>query len=197
MGIIYKLTAPNGKAYIGQSIKNNYDRVNQHKYRCHYNINNGCSKLYEAINQFGFESFHIEIVASVANKDLDDTEQLMIQRYNTVYPNGFNLTSGGKSTKYCDESRQKMSTKHKDLYKENDSIRKHIQLNGFNHKINKDLPMYLCETRNNIGELIGYRVYMHPANPRSKKFCCKADLNSAFNRAKAYLDTLDKMQGKN
>lgn len=193
MGFIYKLTSPSGKSYIGQTIRSIGDRFKQHVNRARLDDKLGCTYLNAAIKKYGFDNFKHEILLEINNKLLDEYEIKFIDAYNTLEPNGYNLTKGGHTTQYSEASKQKMSETQTVLYLTNEKIRKHIQMNGFNNKVNKDLPMYLCEYRNK-GVLEGYRVYMHPANPIAKKFCCKKDVPSAYKRALDYLNSLNELQ---
>jgi group I intron endonuclease len=196
MGFIYKLTSPSGRSYIGQTVRSIEERFKQHKNRAKLDDNHGCVYLNAAIRKHGFDNFKHEILIEINNEFLDEYEVKFIDTYNTMEPNGYNLTKGGRTTQYSEASKQKMSETQKNLYLTDEKIRKHIQMNGFNNKINKDLPMYLCEVNDKKHELIGYRVYMHPANPVSKKFCCKKDLPSAYKRALDYLNSLNELQDK-
>ena len=42
-------------------------------------------------------------------EELDEWEQYYIKFYNTLYPNGYNLTEGGGGCVACEETRKKMS----------------------------------------------------------------------------------------
>ena len=53
MGIIYILTSPDNKSYIGQTIQELKTRMNGHKYGKSY-----CRALKDAISKFGFDSFN-------------------------------------------------------------------------------------------------------------------------------------------
>lgn len=193
MGFIYKLTSPSGKSYIGQTVRSIEDRFKQHVNRARLDDKLGCTYLNAAIKKYGFDNFKHEILLEINNNLLDEYEIKLIDVYNTLEPNGYNLTKGGHTTQYSEASKKKMSDTKKNLYLTDEKIRKHIQMNGFNNKVNKDLPMYLCEYRNK-DVLEGYRVYMHPANPIAKKFCCKKDVASAYKRALDYLNSLNELQ---
>ena len=90
MGIIYKITSPCGKMYIGKTIQEFNKRMNGHKYGKPY-----CRALKDAINEFGFDSFKKEIIWEGDNSSLCDMEKHYICTYNTLHPNGYNLSSGG------------------------------------------------------------------------------------------------------
>jgi len=90
MGIIYILTSPESKSYIGQTIQKFNKRLNDHK-----NGNPYCRKLKEAIEIFGLDKFKKDILWEGDNDILDEMEKKYINQYNTLYPNGYNLSSGG------------------------------------------------------------------------------------------------------
>jgi hypothetical protein len=56
-----------------------------------------CTYLNNAIRKYGKEKFTLKIVESCDISILDDREQYYINEYNTLYPNGYNLTKGGKT----------------------------------------------------------------------------------------------------
>lgn len=74
--------------YIGQSI-NIEDRYKDHRGRY------GKSPMYEDFEQFGFENFTFEILVECEPEEMDDFEIYLIKEYDTIWPNGYNLTPGG------------------------------------------------------------------------------------------------------
>ena len=90
MGIIYKLTSPDNISYIGQTIRSINKRLYDHKNGKPY-----CRVLKEAINNFGFDNFKKEIIWEGDNNLLSKMEKYYIEYYNTLHPNGYNLSSGG------------------------------------------------------------------------------------------------------
>ena len=57
MGLIYKITAPNGKSYIGQTIRSFERRVAEHK-----NPNSRCPIISRAISKYGPDNMSYEII---------------------------------------------------------------------------------------------------------------------------------------
>lgn len=87
---IYKHTAPDGKAYIGQTC-NRKRRDYNHK-TC-----KRITPLTTAIIEHGWDSFLHETLATDLNKeDADTLEIALIESHSTLYPNGFNLHKGGE-----------------------------------------------------------------------------------------------------
>lgn len=92
MGVIYKLTSPSGKSYIGQT-RNPFDiRWKQHIRDANYN---SILPIHVAIRKYGPENFVNQILEEVPNEELNNKEQYYIQKYNT-YNNGYNCTLGGE-----------------------------------------------------------------------------------------------------
>ena len=101
MGFIYKITNNlNGQIYIGQTIKARAtDRFSQHKYLAtHPEQEKGRSYLHKAMALEGIENFSFKVIEEVANEELNIREQYWIQYYNSLVPNGYNLTIGGEGT---------------------------------------------------------------------------------------------------
>jgi hypothetical protein len=60
-----------------------------------------CTYLNNAIRKYGKDNFTSELIKICELDKLDHYEQKYIKKYNSLFPNGYNLTVGGKSiTKY-------------------------------------------------------------------------------------------------
>jgi group I intron endonuclease len=112
VGHIYKITnIKNNKIYIGQTLSH---RKNRGKYRpfgyegrfkdhlsealCN-SKKKQCTYLNNAIRLYGKESFIVTLITECNKDDLDDFEIKYIKEHSSLYPNGYNLTSGGKTFK--------------------------------------------------------------------------------------------------
>lgn len=108
VGQIYKMTNTiNGKVYIGQTRSH---RLNHNKYRpfgyigrFKDHINEAFSSkqkqskcLNSAIRKYGPGSFTCELIHTCEVSKLNEQEEQFIIEYNSKYPNGYNLTNGGK-----------------------------------------------------------------------------------------------------
>ena len=105
--IVYLITnIMNGKRYVGWTSKSLEVRWRQHSRR-----NSNCFALQSAINKYGRESFITETLFDVSTKEQAvELEIEYIERYRTVSPNGYNLTTGGEGTAGdCEEVRRKKS----------------------------------------------------------------------------------------
>lgn len=104
--IIYKITNKiNGKVYIGQTIRTIEERWHEH---C--KPTSDCGAIANAIRKHGRDSFTIELVDTANSiEELNAKEQEYIGKFNTMRPNGYNLTTGGMNYARSEETKQKMS----------------------------------------------------------------------------------------
>jgi group I intron endonuclease len=102
MGFIYKLNFPSNKSYIGQTTKSVEKRIQGHK-----SPSNKSRLLKNAIAKYG--TFETETLLEINDEMLNYYEIKFIEMYNTVSPNGYNLTYGGK---HSEETIQKMKESH-------------------------------------------------------------------------------------
>lgn len=110
--VIYKITNKiNQKCYIGQTARTLYKRYNGVK------INRVDSQILKrAYKKYGKENFSIEILESNVPLDLlNEREKFYIKKFNSLSPNGYNLTEGGDSGgKFSKESIQKLKKSIRD-----------------------------------------------------------------------------------
>ena len=109
VGHIYKITNTiTKKEYIGQTLSH---RKNKNKYRpfgfqgrfkdhisealCNTKKKQ-CIYLNNSLREYGKEAFIVELVSECDKDELDTMEKKYIKEFNTLYPNGYNLTIGGK-----------------------------------------------------------------------------------------------------
>jgi group I intron endonuclease len=100
---IYKHTSPSGKSYIGQT--NNYKR----RCRQHRSITGNCLFFNSAIKKYGWDKFTHEVIAE--NLTIDEAnyyEEFYIKEFKALYPNGYNLTTGGSNSLHSDETKEKI-----------------------------------------------------------------------------------------
>lgn len=105
--LIYKLTSPSGKCYIGQTKQKFYRRLNEHK----SNSKKLNYPLYNAIRKYGWINFKKEILEEkIAENKIDDLEKYYIKENNSLKPFGYNLQSGGNKNKHFSKlTKNKMS----------------------------------------------------------------------------------------
>ena len=116
MGIIYCLTFPNNKKYIGQTTRSLKERLKQH------HKSSDCTALYNAINKY--KNYHSEILLEINDELLNFYEIKFINLYNTICPYGYNIREGGSNGKFCEETRIKMSNSHKGKHHSEETIEK-------------------------------------------------------------------------
>lgn len=105
-GYIYRITdLTNGKCYIGQ---HKYDKpMLDPKYH-------GSSSILKNQIKKHPKNFLEEIIFIAATLDeLNYFETYFIEHMNTLYPNGYNLNTGGDHYQVSDETKVKMRKKHK------------------------------------------------------------------------------------
>jgi hypothetical protein len=108
VGEIYKITnTTNGKLYIGQTRSH---RLNHNKYRpfgylgrfkdhiheAYSNKKHNSRYLNSALRKYGVDCFTCELIHTCNICELDEIEIQYIDEYNSKFPNGYNLTNGGK-----------------------------------------------------------------------------------------------------
>jgi group I intron endonuclease len=96
--IIYKSTNKiTGKIYIGQTTHTLDKRIKGHIKESKVDSNR---PFMSSINEYGINNFVFEIIDSSDNLDeLNDKEIYWINFYNSVSPNGYNVTGGGQGKK--------------------------------------------------------------------------------------------------
>jgi group I intron endonuclease len=104
-GIIYKITNPKGKIYIGQTIDVKSRFYNYEIKNCKNQI-----KLYRSILKYGWESHNSEIIEECVIERLN-TQERYWQDFYDVLNNGLNLkltNNGEKSGKISEETKLKI-----------------------------------------------------------------------------------------
>ncbi len=101
----------NNSLYIGQTIRSDINcRWREHKLCKKDSIGN---YLYNAYNKYGIDNFEYKLICVCFNEDCNKFEQEYIKKYNTIYPNGYNLQSGGGNHTLTKEVKQLISEKNK------------------------------------------------------------------------------------
>ena len=107
-GSIYLITnIVTGKQYVGQTTK----REPFKRWAAHLKNSRTTRKgpLYASIRKHGEASFLFEVIETAPNKKvLDEREAFFIIKFNTISPNGYNLTNGGSNGKHVKETKEKL-----------------------------------------------------------------------------------------
>lgn len=83
----------NNKIYVGQS-NNPTCRWKQHQWRALSAEDKGKSAIHDALREVGVENFEFTIIGWF--EDYNEKEKEYILKYNSLVPNGYNLTEGGE-----------------------------------------------------------------------------------------------------
>jgi len=117
IGIYSIINNVNGKRYIGQTT-NFPKRKKQHKKRLCNAEYDSYSKLYPAIQKYGWNNFSFEWLESCSKENLNDKEMYWINFFDT-YKNGYNATTGGANPipywlgkKRSEKTKQKIKSKN-------------------------------------------------------------------------------------
>ena len=113
--VIYTIThRETGKVYVGQSKGDVRRRWSTH---CSEKSGAGRSAIKCAILKYGRAAFDFVVVDHATTLDeLKRKEQEWIAALSSMAPNGYNLTTGGESCVYSEESKRKMSEARKALF---------------------------------------------------------------------------------
>ena len=109
-GEIYLIkNTANNKQYVGQTWTHRKNRQyykpfgHEGRFRDHISEaicntkKKQCRYLNNAIRAYGKEVFTVDLIHCCPIEELDYWEKYYISEYNSMYPNGYNLTNGGKS----------------------------------------------------------------------------------------------------
>ena len=118
---IYKITCMTSKkSYVGQAVSHILNHKKYRKYgmerrfACHVSEafskkKKQCRYLNNAIRKYTPNDFELKLLGICKIENADDIEDLMIHKHNTLYPNGYNLQTGGKTTRLTLEMRKNVS----------------------------------------------------------------------------------------
>ena len=110
---IYKIeNLINNKIYVGKSEVSVENRLYEHKKG--YKSN---QHLQRAIEKYKIDNFSFELLEECNKEDCCSRERYWIEKFNCIFPNGYNYTSGGENSSgftYSEISKNKMSNSAKD-----------------------------------------------------------------------------------
>ena len=166
---IYKIVNNiNQKVYIGQAVSHilNHKKYRPYgmekRFRCHVseafsNKKNQCRFLNNAIKKYGEENFSLFLLQTCSIEDADKIETQEIINNNSLYPNGYNLNSGGKSSIPTEESKKNVSIGVVNYYKD----KKLKRFENVKHSdIDDDIEKYV-RPLNRDGKQYGWYVFIN------------------------------------
>ena len=116
-GVVYCIeNLENGKIYIGQTSRDLVERFREH---CGNSGTSVSPKLKNAIKKYGKDCFCVEVLwekHDCNQEELDAKEIQLIEEFNTLHPNGYNLTKGGSGGRHSDETKKLFSEKSKKMW---------------------------------------------------------------------------------
>ena len=201
-GNIYCITNKvNNKKYIGQTVRTIQGRLGSHFNEVRYKTD----PLHTAMNEYGVENFEIELVERCDASIMNERELHYMSEYATMYPNGYNVSTGPAIGFMPDatrdrisksltgkvipqEVRAKLSKATKGIPKSSETKSKISATKTGRPKPLTDngLPPYIIYT-NHKGVRVGYKInckYLKP--PVHKAFLNARDLEEAYARCMAY-----------
>jgi hypothetical protein len=174
MGFIYKITSTaTNKIYIGQTSKTINKRWRYHRgsYKSYVKHKNGeggrkdlsNSALYASMLKYGYETFSIHKLIEIPNSELNEFEKFYIQLYNTLSPNGLNLTGGGSDFKKVSESTSKIISENSKRYM-------HKNIDKFRSEELHGLPLFTNYSNPKNGKEYFATSALHPLCKNQKIF---------------------------
>jgi hypothetical protein len=102
-GIIYKISSPSGKVYVGQTIQEFNARI-----KSHHRKDSGCTAISRAIQKYKEQMKYEIIEENVPHEQLDEREIYWISYFNSLAPNGYNLNTGGQFFQITEEAKDRL-----------------------------------------------------------------------------------------
>lgn len=126
MGIVYKITNPKGKVYIGQSIQYQRRKSNYKGLNC-----KSQTKLYNSLKKYGYENHIFDIIEECPPDILGKREKHWKTHYNSIQE-GLNIRyDEERGGKLCKSTCEKISKAKKGVkYSKESSLKKAISLKG-------------------------------------------------------------------
>lgn len=157
------------KFYVGKTVQEGEKRFRAHFSEARNKPKNECKLLNQAIRKYGEDSFTFHVIKTVEDEtELDTLEEKYIKIFNSLVPNGYNLTSGGEGCRASQETKERMSKwqkgkpkseKHKEAMKNyasnrpkehNENLAKSIRKRCVGSKASLETRMKMVRSRSKI-----------------------------------------------
>jgi hypothetical protein len=127
---IYIITcSETNKCYVGQAVSHILNtgkyrrygmerRLRGHISEAFSNKKNQCHYLNNSIRKHGGDKFEVKLLDTCSLENSDKLEEYYIIKYNTMYPNGYNLKFGSKTTRLSEEGKKRVSDGVYNYYKD-------------------------------------------------------------------------------
>lgn len=144
MGYLYLVTNTiNNKKYVGQSKCDDIEtRWASHRKMLKDSIGR---YLLSAYHKYGIKNFKFQIICICFDECCDLLEETYIKKFNTLTPNGYNLKSGGKSSRHSEETKQLIAKRLRERV--TDKIRLEMRERTKNHPLFSYLKVYTDEEK--------------------------------------------------
>jgi len=164
---IYKITNKiNQKVYIGQCVSHilNHKKFRPYgmnrRFNCHVSEafskkKNQCHYLNNSIRKYGPENFIVQLICNCTLDEADMIETSEISKNNSLFPNGYNLNTGGMSSKHTNESKKRVSNGLLDYFKD----KKFYRFLNIGNNIDNDFEKYIRPLNRNKIQY-GWYVYI-------------------------------------
>lgn len=149
--LVYLVTNKvNGKKYIGYTLNSLEERKKTHIYKSRCKSNKHYHYLFSnALRKYGEENFTWEVLCTCASKEeCCEKEIFYIKKYNTMSPNGYNLTQGGDGGIQSEETKAKISCSVKKYWEENKDSHPWLE---FSHEKRSDMSKKAWDTKRKNG----------------------------------------------
>jgi len=200
---IYKLTnIKTNKCYIGKAVSHilNHNRYRPYgafgRFKCHVseaysNKKKQCTYLNSSIRKYGKEQFQVSIVEKCGTNVADEREMFHIEKHKTLYPHGYNLLYGGKSSPCTDDIKKKVSNGVKKFYESKkferfSTVRYiHEPISQYIRPLNRDGKQYgwYVFIENKKADFGGVHITLEESRENAEKF-----INELKNMLATYLD---------
>lgn len=164
---IYKITClQTNKMYVGQAVSHILNNGKYRRYGMERRLNghiseafskkkNQCHYLNNSIRKYGKDEFIVELLELCPINSSDEIESSYITKLDTMFPNGYNLKHGTRTTRLSEEGKRRVSNGVYEYYKE----QKFSKFENIKFPVSEDINNFI-RPLNRHGEQYGWYVYL-------------------------------------